>query len=144
MHSASLNQAMQRTYIAVVPAPGERHVTVRGGKVVGWIEINPADSGTISRHPGMGCIGADQSRLPWRCMSPKVSTDIACRQVQGTEAGNLKMRKILAHTSPFSKDLLGSRSDIRDFRVKAKVLVDTCGEIEKPLSHRPPGRKRLQ
>src|ERR1035438_865621 len=129
MHSACLNQAMQRTYSAVVPAPRDRHVTVRGDNVVGWIEINPADSGTISRHPGMGCIGADQSRLPWRWVSPKVSTDIACRHVQGTEAGNLKMRKILAHTSPFSKDLLGSRADIRDSDRKSVVLVDTCCEI---------------
>jgi hypothetical protein len=53
VRSTAQNQAAQRTYVAKVPAPGERHVAVRREKVVRGTHVNPPDSRTISRHPGV-------------------------------------------------------------------------------------------
>jgi hypothetical protein len=79
----------------------------------------------------MGCIRAHQPRLPGRWIGSKVSADIACRQIQGTQAGNLKVRKILAYAPPLPKDLFRGRPDGGHFRVEAKVFVDPRRQIQK-------------
>ena len=107
-------------------------------------DVKPANSGTISRHPGVGCISAHQPRLPRRWIGSKVSAYITCREIQGAEAGDLQVCEILAHAPPFLEDLFGWRPHVGHFRIEAKVFVDACGQVQKRLRHWPPGRKRLE
>src|ERR1700686_5124316 len=74
VRSTPQNQAAKRAYVAVVPAPCERYVTVRGHNVVRWVDVKPADSGTISGYPCMRRIRTYQSRLALRWIGSKVST----------------------------------------------------------------------
>ena len=58
MSSAAENQAVQRTDIAEIAAPGDRDMTGRGNNIVGRIDVKPAESWAIGGHPGMGCVGS--------------------------------------------------------------------------------------
>jgi hypothetical protein len=69
----------------------------------------------------------------------EVSADIACRQIQGTQAGNLKVRKILAYASPLPKDLFGGRADVVTPESKRKSLW-----IRSVRSRRPSRSGRLE
>ncbi len=92
----------------------------------------------------MGRIRANEPRLSGRWISSEVSADIARRQIQGAQAGNLEVRKILAYPPPLSKNLFCGCPDSGHFRVEAKVLVDPLRQIQKALPQRPPGSKRLE
>src|ERR1035438_7395458 len=54
------------------------------------------------------------------------------------------MRKILADAAPFAKHLIGGCADIRHFSVKAKVVVNARGQVEKSIQQRTLRRKRLK
>ena len=142
--SAAQNQTPKRAYVAVVAAPGQRYVAIGGYKVVGGVEVKPAGPRTVSGHPRMRCIRAHQPRLSGGRIGPEVSADIACRQIERTQAGDLKVRKILAYASALAKDLFGSCPHGGHSRVEAKVFVNAPGQIEKALAQRAPASKRLE
>ena len=45
--SPAQNQTAQRAYIAVIPAPGDCHMTIARNYVVGWIHVEPSKPLTI-------------------------------------------------------------------------------------------------
>ena len=64
--AAAEQDAAQRADVAVVAAPGERHVALGRQHVVGGIEIDPSEPRTPDREPGVRRVGADQPRLAGR------------------------------------------------------------------------------
>ena len=53
----------------------------------------------------MGSIRSHQPGLSGRRIGAKISADVPCGKVDGTKAGDLNVREILADASPFPKDL---------------------------------------
>src|ERR1700677_2505809 len=92
----------------------------------------------------MGRIRAHQPRLSGRRISSEVSAHIPCCQIQGTQAGNLKVREILAYAPPLPKYLFCGRPDGGHSRVEAEVSVDPLRQIQKALPQRSPASKRLE
>src|SRR5271168_3910770 len=124
MRSASQNQPAQRTYIAIVAAPGESHVAVRRNEVVGRIHVEPADSRAVSRNPRVRGIGAHQPRFSGRRIGAQISADITCGKIEGAEAGDLHVREVLTDSAAFAEDLFGGRPNSRNLRIEAEILVD--------------------
>jgi hypothetical protein len=118
------NQAPERAYIAVIPPPGQRYVAVGGGDIVCRIYIEPADSPTKHGNPGMRRIGAHQPWLARRWIGSKVATYITGREVDRSQAGDLHVRKVLAHAAPLLEDFFNRCPGRCHFRIEAKVIVD--------------------
>src|SRR3954453_17040350 len=123
MSSSSNNQAVEWTHVAEVTAPRNCHMTIGRGDVVGGVYVKPSLSWTISRYPCVGSICADKPRFSRRRMGAKVPTDIPGRKMDGTEAGDLNVREILAHAAPFLKDFFHRCSHRGRFRFEAKIRV---------------------
>jgi len=92
----------------------------------------------------MGRIRSHKPRLSGRWIGSEVSTDIPCRQIQGTQARDLQVRKILAYPPSLAKDLFGSCANSGYSRIEPKVSVDAVCEIQKALAQRPSASKRLE
>src|ERR1035441_5469216 len=53
MLAPTLDYAAHRTNVTVIPAPGQRDVTLERDKIVGRIHVQPAGAGAIHGHPGV-------------------------------------------------------------------------------------------
>src|SRR5580658_1459150 len=138
------NQAAQRAYITVIPTPCDRHMAVARNYIVGWIHVEPPKPLAICRNPGVGGICAYQTRPSRRWIGSQITADVPSREIDRAKAGDLQVGEILAHAATLLEDLFGWRSNGGDSCVEAKVSVDPRSQIDKRLSHRPSGCKRLQ
>ena len=142
MRAASLDHPVQWANIAVVSSPGEGYMAVRWHKIIRRIHIDPANPRTIRRQPCMRSIRAHQPRLPGRRIRSQVSTHVASRQIERTQAGDLKLRKILAHAPLLPENLFGRGADGGHLRVESKILVNPRCQIKQRLAERPSRDKR--
>ena len=139
--SATENNAAHRRDIAEVTAPAQRDVFILHQTAVGWIEIDPAVSGTKYRYPRVRGVGADQTRLACRRRRQDIPADIAARQSECAHTADHQMRKILADTAPQRQqfDQWGRNRGGR--RIKFKILLDPPCQIERTIENRCAGRK---
>src|SRR5579862_3635621 len=66
MMPASQNNAMDGRYIVIIAPPRQRNVPIRWHRIVGRVQVDPADIWKINRNPRMTGVGADQPRLSRR------------------------------------------------------------------------------
>src|SRR5690349_8218923 len=74
--AATQNYTAYRTDISIIPAPGERNVTLERDHVVGRIDVQPTGTGAIGGNPGMRSIRAHQPRMPRRRVGSEVSANV--------------------------------------------------------------------
>src|SRR5262249_6742545 len=117
-------------------------VRVRRDQVVGWIEIDPSEIETVNRQPGVRGIRAAKALLAGGIVRAQVAADIASRQPQRAQTGNLQMREILTDAAPQVKDLVQRRVDGGGLAVVAKVGVDAFGQLADCGEQRPTRRER--
>src|SRR5271156_4450177 len=92
--------------VAVIAPPSHRNVTVSGHAIVRGIEINPPSAWRPRRTPGMGSIGALQTRLARRRQGSQIATDVTGRQAQGSHASDLEMSEVLTYAAALLKERL--------------------------------------
>ena len=63
----------------------------------------------------MRSIRADEPRFSGRRVGAQISADVASGELERPQAGDLKVRKILANTPPLLEHLIGGRAYIRHF-----------------------------
>ncbi len=61
--AASEGDAFNGTHVVIVASPRQQNVCIAGYLVVRRIDVNPTQSRTIDREPGVGRIGADQRNV---------------------------------------------------------------------------------
>src|SRR5689334_12404410 len=96
MVAGAKDHAAHGADVAIVAAPAERDVLHGGEKVVGRIDVNPADARTKKRNPRVRGIRAEELLLAGRRLRFKIAADIARGQAERAEAGDLQMREVLA------------------------------------------------
>ena len=100
-----------------------------GLKVVGRIEINPANAGTKNREPRVRGIGADETRLACGRPRAQVAAHVTRGQAERTQAGDAEVREILADAAPFFPDFVQGRGDGGRFGIVGEILEDAAGQV---------------
>src|SRR5512134_1162513 len=95
MLAAAENGAADRADIVVVTAPGECHVLDRYDEIVGRVDVYPSLARRPHGKPGVRGVGADELLPARRRPGVKIPADIARRQSQRPQAGDLQMREVL-------------------------------------------------
>src|SRR5579859_1419768 len=118
-----------RADVAVITAPGQGDVAVGGDAVIGGVEVYPAKPGAPRRTPGMGSVGADQAWTARRRNGPQISADVTRRKAKRAHAGDLQMRKVLAHSAALFEEGGDGRSHFGCLGIEAEILVDARGQV---------------
>ena len=129
MFAAADDHTLDRADIFVVTAPGAGNVLVADRHIIGGIEVDPAIAGIIDRGPGMAGVRADQLGLTRRWPGQQGAGNIARRQTDRPQAGDLKMGKVLADASPQSQHLTQWGRDRGRGRIIGEILMNTPGQV---------------
>jgi hypothetical protein len=122
--SVAENNAFQRRYIAVIPAPGRYNMPLTRDYIVRRVEIAPAVIGYKNRYPCMRSVGALQLGFARRRQCFEVAAHIARRETETADTGDGQMRKILANALFSSQYFLNRRVHCRKIRHKLKFRVN--------------------
>ena len=139
----TLDYAAHRTHVTVIPAPGERDVTLERNQIIGRIHVQPTGAGAIDRHPGVRSIRAHQPGAPGRRVGPQISAHIprgAGPTIASTRpAGERNPDKRRACERSTSS---GGVRTLVAFESKRKSLWMRAGQIQQRFGQRPAGAKR--
>src|SRR5579862_3938894 len=78
-----------RADIVVIPAPGERDVSIGRHQAIRGIEIHPAGAGRKRADPGVRGVRSDYALVTGRRVRGNVPTDITGGKSERTQAANL-------------------------------------------------------
>src|ERR1043166_3336336 len=143
MFAASGQNSGDGTDVAKIAAVSDGDMLFRRLQIVRRIEINPAGFGTKDREPRVGSVGAKQSFLIFRGMSPQVAADVTRRQAERAQARDGEMREILADATAFFPDLLERRGNRGGRGVVDEILEDAPGQVAPAIEQRRFGGKTL-
>ena len=129
MASAAKKHAFDGADIAVIASPSERNVAGCGDDVVRRIEIDPAVAGAENAQPSVGGIGPDKPWLSGTRTGEQVAADVACRQPQRSQTGNLQVGKVLANTASLLEDFHRRRANARCRLVVLKFVKNTARQV---------------
>jgi hypothetical protein len=104
--ASAQDYAAHRTNIAVIPAPGERDMTLERYHIVRRIHIQPTDAVAIDRDPGVRSIRSYQSGTSRRGVGSQVSANVPGGQAQGSQTCDLQMSEVLTDTTSAMKYFL--------------------------------------
>ena len=124
--AAAEDHAADRADVGVVAAPGQGDVPIDGDAVVGRVDVDPAVPGHVEREPGVRGVGADQARLVGRRRRFEVAADVARRQAERAQAGDLQVGEVLADAAPLPEDVGDRRRDRGRARLEREVARG-CG-----------------
>ncbi len=99
------------------PLPGTRRSTRRARR---------------RRRPGAGGLGRQGA---------EVAADVAGRQAERAQAGDLQMREILADAAPFFEESFHGSAHFGGFGIEDEILVDAAGEVASGFEKRAAGRE---
>jgi hypothetical protein len=80
--SAAQDDALDGADVIVVAPPGQDDVLVEGELVVRRVEVDPAETGTEERDPGVRGLGAGEGLAARRRVGAKVAADVARGQAE--------------------------------------------------------------
>ena len=141
MASAADQDTLDRSDIAVIAAPGNGDVPVRGHQAIGRIEIDPAGRRHKNADPGVRNIRARQSRLAGRRSGHEIAAHVAGSQSQGTQAANLEMREVLANAPAGAEHFEHRRAHVGRAWQKLEFVVDSFGQVHDAIQKGPAFRE---
>src|ERR1039457_6326366 len=94
---AAQENAVDGTDVAVIASPSHGDMAVRGYAIVRGIEIHPSGAGPPCRAPGVGGVGAYQTRAARRRHGSQIAADVTRREAERSHAPDLEMSEVLAH-----------------------------------------------
>src|SRR6266576_1394489 len=141
MSAASDQDTAKRRHICIVAAPSGGDMVFGREDIVGGIEVRPAMIAAPKRGPGMRSVGAGEFRFSGRGKGFEISTDIACRQAERTQAGDHQLGEILTDSASDRKKLLNGSHHGGCLLLEFEVRIDALTEVESAGEDRPRSRE---